>query len=110
MTDDDPDPHQFLLFWCTDGLESVIDVDAYVRERVALVLASDCEQQLPTSLDTTLALFSWRARLNSQRNYELYGIGMPTGTTEQDIFDMFDTNYRSMQDLVRKRGIAIPII
>jgi hypothetical protein len=46
-----------------------------------------------------------RARINPQRHYEVYTIGMPGGTTEQDIRDMFEgSGAQYIVDLIREKG------
>ena len=45
-----------------------------------------------------------RARVNSQRHYEIYTVTMDGSITEDDVRDMFKDNPQAMADLIRVRG------
>jgi hypothetical protein len=45
-----------------------------------------------------------RARLNSQRHYEIYAIGVDGSITKEDLVEMFKTDPQYAADLIRARG------
>jgi hypothetical protein len=108
----------WLLSWCSDGIEAIINVDEYQsrqldQDKQAMwdtLAAPDPENvkkgvTAANELNRLMHSILLRARVNPQRHYEVYTIGMPTGTTEQDIRDMFeDGAAQYMVDLIREKG------
>ena len=108
----------WLLSWCSDGVEAIINVDEYQsrqldQEKQAMwdtLSAEDPEnvKQGVTAGQEFSQLINrilMRARVNPQRHYEVYAIGMPAGTTEDDIRAMFESSgAQYIVDLIRERG------
>jgi hypothetical protein len=108
----------WLLSWCSEGLEAVVNVDEYQsrhldQERQAMWDTLSAEDPENVKQGTTAGQeFSqlvnrilMRARVNSHRHYEVYAIGMPAGTTEDDIKAMFDgSGAQYIVDLIREKG------
>lgn len=105
----------FLLSWDMTGLETVLDLtmleDLREQEEQHRILAilSDPESNDPgdrTGIAVNRAVNSilLRARVNSQRHYEVYTIQTTPEITEQDMREMFEQSPQYAADLVRERG------
>lgn len=108
----------WLLSWCSEGLEAVINVDEYQARHLDqekqlvwnTLTAEDPEDVKKTvtagdELNSIMQRILLRARVNNHRHYEVYTIGMPGGTTEQDIRDMFEgSGAQYIVDLIREKG------
>ena len=97
------------------GLEAVIDVTEWERrheqaekERVWGVLGSegleDPGNQVERNLNQIVTAILMRARVNSQRHYEVYTVQTDSGISADDMKRMFEDNPQIMADLVRERG------
>lgn len=105
----------FLLSWDMHGLESVIDVTEWERrseqadkERIWGVLSSedaaDPGNPVERNLHQVVTAILLRARVNSQRHYEVYTVHTDAGITANDMKQMFEDSPQAMADLVRERG------
>jgi hypothetical protein len=105
----------FLLSWDMTGLETVIDITAVEKlheeeEKTRMIaILSDPEARDPgnqhgTMLNQVVQHVLLRARVNSQRHYEVYTIHTDASVTEQDLREMFDADPQYGADLVRERG------
>jgi hypothetical protein len=96
--------HVFLVSWCNQGLEYVVDVTADQQRRVWSQLSEGeaCESAIP-SLNTLIL----RARYNPQRHYEIYSVEAVEGITEDDIRSMFKNNPQTSAEIIRDRGHCI---
>lgn len=103
----------WLLSWDMFGLECAINVDYYEQghkdhEKNAIwetlkgntVKETDPGETFSRILHRVLL----RARINSQRHYEVYTVTIPSNITEDQIHEMFKNNAQSMADLVREKG------
>jgi hypothetical protein len=93
--------HVFLVTWCNEGLEYVVDITEDQQRRVWSQLkdGAACESAVPNINHLIL-----RARYNPQRHYEIYTVGAVEGITEDDIRTMFKDNPQAAADLIRERG------
>jgi hypothetical protein len=108
----------FLVVWDMLGLETVIDLTAIEQrnqvveqERLVKIL-SDPDGRDPgnsgeRNLGSIVNAILLRARMNSQRSYEVYTVQTVDGITEQDIQDMFENDPQGSADLIRDRGVKI---
>lgn len=103
--DDDGGAERYLIVWDMYGLELAINMDGCVSKRVEAVLLGKEHKEL--DLDHLIQRSLLRARFNTHRNYEIYAIGMPAGTTEDDVVDMFERSPQSVADLIRKKGLKL---
>ena len=108
----------WLLSWCSEGLEAVVNVDEYQsrqldQDKQAMwdtLSAPDPENvkkgvTASDELNRLMHSILLRARVNPQRHYEVYTIGMPGGTTEEDIRGMFEgSGAQYIVDLIREKG------
>jgi len=105
----------FLLSWDMTGLESIIDLtnlenlyEEEEKKRMWAILgdpeAKDPGNHSGSTLNQVVQHILLRARVNSQRHYEVYTIQTTPGVTEQDMWDMFNNDPQTAADLVRERG------
>ena len=105
----------FLLSWDMTGLESLIDLTTLEKLRVEeekirmMKILSDPDARDPgdqsgSVLNQIVQNILLRARVNSQRHYEVYTIQTVTGITRQDLWDMFNNDPQSASELIRERG------
>lgn len=105
----------YLLSWDMTGLETVLDLttleslqDAEEQLRMVQIL-SDPEARDPGNktgevLNRTVQSILLRARVNSQRHYEVYTIQTDPGVCEQDMRELFNSNPQYAAELIRERG------
>lgn len=92
--------HKFLVMWCNEGLESVVDITADEQQRAWTALKGKSSvSQLPNINHMIL-----RARYNTQRHYEIYVVEATEGITADDIRDMFENSPQTAADTIRERG------
>ena len=108
----------WLLSWCSEGLESAINVDEYESRNIEqskqamwdTLSAADPEHVKKTvtaaeEFNHIMNRILLRARVNSHRHYEVYVVGFPGGTTEEDIRNMFEGDgAQYIVDLIREKG------
>jgi|688.fasta_scaffold1334935_1 hypothetical protein len=105
----------FLLSWDQYGLESLVDLTTLesLRQqeeqyRMLKILsdpdAVDPGDQTGAALNRTVQAILLRARVNSQRHYEVYTIQVDPSITEQMMWQMFNDSPQTAADLVRERG------
>jgi len=93
--------HQFLIMWCNEGLECCIDITADEQRRMWQQLKGEpvSEKAIPNLNHIML-----RARVNSQRHYEIYICEATDGITAEDIREMFEASPQSAADTIRRLG------
>jgi hypothetical protein len=92
--------HNFLVMWCNEGLECVIDITEDEQQRAwAALKGKPPVSQLPNINHMIL-----RARYNTQRHYEIYTVEATEGITADDIRDMFENSPQTAADTIRERG------
>ena len=92
--------HKFLVMWCNEGLESVVDLTQDEQQRAWSALKGKTPvSQLPNVNHMIL-----RARYNTQRHYEIYVVEATEGITADDIRDMFENSPQTAADTIRERG------
>jgi DNA polymerase III alpha subunit len=105
----------FLLSWDMHGLESLLDLTSLekLREdeekiRMWTVLsdpeAKDPGDQTGAALNRTVQSILMRARVNSQRRYEVYTIQTDANVSERDMWELFNNSPQQAADLIRERG------
>ena len=110
-----PKHNLFLLSWDMNGLETVLDLTTLEhlrheeeKKRMWAVLgdpeARDPGDQTGAALNRTVQSILLRARINSQRHYEVYTIQTDSGISEHDMRELFESNPQHATDLVRERG------
>lgn len=92
--------HRFLVMWCNEGLESVVDITADEQQRAWTALKG----KTPVSQMPNVNHMILRARYNTQRHYEIYTVEATEGITADDIRDMFEGSPQTAADTIRERG------
>jgi hypothetical protein len=92
--------HQFLVMWCNEGLECVVDITEDEQQRAWSALKG----KSPVSQLPSLHHLILRARYNQQRHYEIYTVEATEGITADDIRDMFENSPQTAADTIRERG------
>ena len=85
------------------GIETVVDANAIDSEDTFNRLKGEKSNQLGSLLNKLLL----RARINSQRHYEIYSINVDDSICEADLIQMFQESPQSSADLIRERGYKI---
>jgi hypothetical protein len=95
----------FLVYWCEEGLESVIPITEYEqwdRDNTFRVLNN--QEPVRNPMNSLIQNMMLRARVNEQRHYELYAIDCDNNISKQDIERMFETEPQAAAELFRSRG------
>ena len=95
---EDPRNGMFAIMWDCYGLEAVARIPNPADETFA-ILANQPPPSMPN-----INMWALRARLNPQRNYEIYLITAQPGITEDNIRDMFENNPQVAADTIRRIG------
>jgi hypothetical protein len=100
MNDQDTDPRNgmFAIMWDCHGLEAVARVPDPADTTFALLKGTEPPKP-PNIMHWML-----RARVNTQRRYEIYVITATPGITEDDIRDMFEADPQGAADTIRRIG------
>ena len=87
--------------WCNEGRECCIDVTADQQRRMWQTLKGEpvSETAIPNYQHLLL-----RARVNSQRHYEIYSVEATDGITAEDICEMFEADPQGAADTIRRLG------
>lgn len=93
----------YIVMWDMTGLEAIINANDLDSEDTFRKLKGE----KANALGQTLHMIILRARMNSQRHYEIYSINVDEAISEDDLRASFDENPQAMADLIRKRGIKI---
>lgn len=110
-----PKHNIFLLSWDMTGLETIIDLTSLEKlyndeekKRMWAILsdpdAKDPGNSSGSILNQTVQHILLRARVNSQRHYEVYTIHTDASVTERSLWDMFNADPQHAADLIRERG------
>lgn len=105
----------FLLSWDCNGLETVIDISTVERlyeqeeqERILKILSDpngkDPGNETSRMMGQALTNIMTRARVNSQRHYEIYTVHTDSSVTKQDMWEMFEQSPQTAADLIREHG------
>ena len=93
--------HQFLIMWCNEGLECCINLTEDEQRRMWQQLKGEpvSEKAVPNLNHIML-----RARVNSQRHYEVYTCEATDGITAEDIREMFNNLPNEAAKTIRRLG------
>ena len=93
--------HQFLIVWDQLGLECCIDITEDEQRRMWQKLKGERVSETAIPNYNHLLL---RARVNSQRHYEIYTCEATDGITAEDIREMFEASPQTAADTIRRLG------
>ena len=105
---------KFVVSWDSTGLEACVDItekvnssENFEKERIFAILKNPDAKpvnEAQRSLNSMLNHMMLRARVNSQRNYEIYILTTTSGIDRQDIVDWFDSSPQAAADRTREIG------
>jgi hypothetical protein len=90
----------YLLSWDMLGLEAVINITDIEKEATWSLLQDKATPKLNHIVNSVMM----RAKMNSQRHYEVYTVTMESSITKEDICEMFEAEPQRMAELIRERG------
>lgn len=98
----------YLVYWSSEGLESVTAIGQYEQIDVenTLRILKD-EDPLRNPVNTMIQTMILRARFNSHRHYELYAITAMEGITGSDIEGMFEAAPNEAAKTIRNIGVKL---
>lgn len=96
---------QYLVMWCNEGLEGLVNITGL--EANDLVTMIKTGQRVTSKVSHYVTMMSMRARTNPHRHYEIYGLTVAEGITEEDISGMFDNDPQSAADTIRRIGARV---
>ncbi len=94
---------KFLISWCSEGLECVVDISEMEKDLVFSTLCGITDHKLQHVVSSVVM----RARYNTQRHYEVYAITAVDGITKEDIEEMFEASPQTAADTIRQIGIKL---
>lgn len=105
----------FLLSWDQTGLETVLDLSTWEqlyneeeKQRLVDILSdpdgNDPGNKTMRSINQAVNGIMLRARVNSQRHYEIYTIQADPSVSEGDMWDLFNSDPQHAAELIRERG------
>lgn len=98
----------YLIYWCSEGLESVVPITQYEQidvENTFRVLND--QDPIRNPMYGIIQMMMLRGRVNPQRHYELYAIDCSIDISKEDVENMFDRDPQSAADLIRDKGLKI---
>ena len=98
----------FIFSWDEEGIDSIVPITQYENwdaENTFRVLADQSAVRNP--LNSILQSMLIRARVNSQRHYEIYAIDCDTNLDEEFWREQWKSAPQATADLVRERGEKI---
>ena len=91
--------HQFVIMWDCNGLELIEDLTD-IEQRITWAGLKGQPQPVMPNLNHLVL----RARMNSQRHYEIYVVEATEGITKMDILEMFNAAPQHAADTIRRLG------
>ena len=88
---------RFLVMWCNEGLETIINITRNEQENIISVLKDEGIRHT-----NPIQYMILRAKLNPQRHYEIYVFDSELG--EDEIQSMFETSPQVIVDAIRRVG------
>ena len=94
-------PTTWVAMWDMYGLECLINVTEWEHKRTIAILKEEKFTGYPN-----LNMMILRARVNSQRHYEIYSF-QTNDLSKEDIISQFKDNPQFIVDLIRSKGEKI---
>lgn len=92
----------YLAMWDMYGLECLFNVTEWHKKKTWATLKDE-----PIDNGPSIQLMMLRARMNSQRCYEIYAFVAEEGVTEESIRKTFEESPQSIVEFIRKNGEKI---
>lgn len=93
----------FVISWDMFGVEAIVNVSDIEKNTMWAALKGEDTSRDP-NVSQIVSLIMLRARLNGQRNYEVYAIDTEDNISEKDLRTMFEEEPQGSADLIRERG------
>lgn len=97
---------RYLVYWSSEGLESVLDLREIERE-ILIGLLKDEKTTFEKKVNNIISGMILRARYNSHRKYEIYVFDTESSITLEMVKEQFEENPQGMVDLIREKGIQL---
>lgn len=100
----------YLAFWCNEGFESVTDITKYEKweqDQLVEILASRQTKAEPNPLGVMIGHMKMRARVNPQREYEIYAFIATDDVSPKAIDDWVQYDPQGLADWVRENGTEL---
>jgi hypothetical protein len=98
----------YLVYWCSEGLESVVPITEYEQVDVENTFRILNDQEpVRNPMYSIIQMMILRGRVNGQRHYELYAIDCDKTITKENLEQMFEDDPQAAADLIRDRGVRI---
>ena len=100
--------HAFIFSWDINGIESIVPIEEYRqhdKNQVINILKGN--EMVRNPLHSILQRLLLRARLNSQRNYEIYAVDCDESLDEEFWKEQWTSNFESTAELIRSRGYKL---
>lgn len=107
----------FIVYWCSEGLEAVIDItesmekaNTFEKEKIFEILKDpdhDPRNVELARINNMVHHMMLRGQFNTQRHYELYALHTTDEIDRADLEDMFNDNPQDTVNLIRERGTHI---
>lgn len=101
-------PNAFIFSWDVHGIESIVPIEEYRqhdKNQVINILKGKEMERNP--LNSILQRLLLRARVNSQRNYEIYAIDCDDSLDEEFWKEQWTSNFEGTAEIIRSRGYKI---
>jgi len=96
----EPRTIEYIIMWDMYGLESLINITDAEQQAIVQVLKDE-----PVTWRNPIQYMLLRARLNSQRHYEIYRF--QSDLTETEIKRLFNVDAQTIADAIRRVGIQL---
>lgn len=101
-------PNTYIISWDQLGVECVFNATEADKQITFEILKGTYNDTTPRHNSGTLLHFlELRARVNSQRHYEIYVIEVEDDISQHDLEEMFESNPQGSADLIRNRGTCL---
>jgi hypothetical protein len=90
---------KFLVMWDCNGLECLFDITDLEADAMMSGLKNETFK-----IPFNLSMLMMRARLNSQRSYEIYTFEVESEISKDEMIEMFDDNPQYFAELIREKG------
>lgn len=85
--------------WDCNGLECLFDITDLEADAMMSGLKNETFK-----IPFNLSMLMMRARLNSQRSYEIYTFEVESEISKDEMIEMFDDNPQYFAELIREKG------
>jgi hypothetical protein len=94
--------------WDCHGIEAIIPITEY-EDQTKMDMWTLLKGEKPdrNPIDDIIGSMPWRARFNTERNYEIYAMDCDVSITREDLLNFWDSSPQAAADLTRAKGVRI---